>query len=444
EFYLRWIQRLNAVAFATAAGRWVTRYAALPFGGALMTVVFTKYLIHEAATIAGAFRTEAPEFPENSPAEAATDVPIPPPADHGAALGPESLTAVVVLGVVYLGLLYSARFRAAVVAGLTAVWHGVRFAVADLPLTVWRSAPVRAVRRHPLTRFVTRYLGGGLAAGVLTAVVMLTLGFGPPAVVRTAGLMFALVSLAVNTYAGRLVEDRVAEWRADVWRAIRVNLLPGIYGWVVWGFRALAGAVERGLYAVDEWLRFREGQSEGSLVAKAVLAAVWFPIAYLVRFAFYLLLEPQINPVKHFPVVTVSHKLLLPLIPTLAPDMAHFAGVGENEAAGLLTLFIGCIPGVFGFIAWELKENWRLYAANRPAGRPPVPLGHHGETMRGLLRPGFHSGTVPKRFRWLRAAARDAEATGRPGDAARYAHEIEEMAGAIAATAERELVPLLT
>ena len=50
-------------------------------------------------------------------------------------------------------------------------------------------------------------------------------------------------------------------------------------------------------------------------------------------------------------------------------------------------IFTG-IPGIFGFLAWELKENWRLYAANRPPRLKPVVLGHHGETMRGLLRPG--------------------------------------------------------
>src|SRR4030095_209119 len=79
-------------------------------------------------------------------------------------------------------------------------------------------------------------------------------------------------------------------------------------------FKMLANWVERQLYAVDEWLRFRGGDSQGSLARKAILGLLWFPIAYVFRFVFYLLVEPQVNPVKHFPVVTVSHKLLLPLV----------------------------------------------------------------------------------------------------------------------------------
>src|SRR5262249_2346914 len=159
----------------------------------------------------------------------------------------------------------------------------------------------------------------------------------------------------------------------------------------VWAFRELAAWVERTLYAVDEWFRFREGQSKPSYTLKVILGCVWFPIAYVVRFAFNLLIEPQVNPVKHFPVVTVSHKVLFTsLIPGSNPT-------GISEAA-LGAIFTG-VPGIFGFLAWELRENWRLYEANRPRTLTPVVLGHHGETMRGLLRPGFHSGTVPKQFK---------------------------------------------
>ena len=40
-------------------------------------------------------------------------------------------------------------------------------------------------------------------------------------------------------------------------------------------------------------------------------------------------------------------------------------------SAGLLA----CVPGIFGFIAWELLANWRLYRANRPDRLRPVMLG---------------------------------------------------------------------
>ena len=70
------------------------------------------------------------------------------------------------------------------------------------------------------------------------------------------------------------------------------------------------------------------------------------------------------------------------------------------------------IPGIFGFLAWELKENWRLYAANRPPQLKPVRVGAHGETMMRLLRPGIHSGTIPKTYAKLRRALRRFNANG--------------------------------
>ena len=38
-------------------------------------------------------------------------------------------------------------------------------------------------------------------------------------------------------------------------------------------------------------------------------------------------------------------------------------------------------------------------------------IGSHGETVRGLLQPGFHSGTVPRLYARLRAAERRAVQT---------------------------------
>ena len=45
------------------------------------------------------------------------------------------------------------------------------------------------------------------------------------------------------------------------------------------------------------------------------------------------------------------------------------------------------IPGIFGFLAWELKENWKLYRANRPKTLRPVQVGSHGESLARLIAP---------------------------------------------------------
>jgi hypothetical protein len=126
----------------------------------------------------------------------------------------------------------------------------------------------------------------------------------------------------------------------------------------------------------------------------------------LLVLVFTLLIEPQVNPIKHFPVVTVSHKLLLPAGPAFVEQLDQLTGIGKPQANTIVWSTIWLIPGVFGFLVWELKENWRLYAANRPDRLTPTPIGRHGETMVRLLRPGFHSGVVPKQFAGLRAAFR--------------------------------------
>ncbi|MFM1902476.1 MAG: hypothetical protein RLZZ440_376, partial [Planctomycetota bacterium] len=153
-----------------------------------------------------------------------------------------------------------------------------------------------------------------------------------------------------------------------------------------------------------------------------------------------LLIEPQLNPIKHFPVVTVSHKLLVPMIPMVASSLTAATGLERRLALTLVTFFSTATPGVFGFLAWELKENWRLYAANRPRVLEPVQVGHHGETMRRLLVPGFHSGTIPKLFARLRRQLRG-KAAG--GTLPRASEQLTELGHDIAAFVDDECLGLL-
>ena len=141
------------------------------------------------------------------------------------------------------------------------------------------------------------------------------------------------------------------------------------------------------------------------------------------------------NPIKHFPVVTVSHKVLFTTIPYIR-DALH---VSEATVVGI----IWCIPGIFGFLAWEFKENWRLYRASRPKTLQPLAIGHHGETVRGLLRPGFHSGTIPKLYRKMRTAIRKGERSGTSADRHRFEHDQHHLAIAVTNLIERQILSLL-
>ncbi len=130
--------------------------------------------------------------------------------------------------------------------------------------------------------------------------------------------------------------------------------------------------IERLMYAVDEWLRFKSGQGRLMMVLKGTLGTVWFFVAYGIRFCVNLLIEPQLNPVKHVPWVTVSHKILAPM--WIAMDLHGLLAQHMNAAmADVMTfLIVTLTPGIFGYLIWELKENWRLFAANRSKTLDPA------------------------------------------------------------------------
>ncbi|MHC5544340.1 hypothetical protein ACYOEI_39430, partial [Singulisphaera rosea] len=221
------------------------------------------------------------------------------------------------------------------------------------------------------------------------------------------GLTLLATNLLINSRTGQIVEEILVDEAVRTWRQLFQDLIPGLFRLVMATFDAILESVDRLLYAGDEWLRFRKGQTRLTLAVKVFLGAIWSCIAYLVRIYVNLLIEPQVNPIKHFPVVTVSHKVILPFSPHLArifaaPLLPFGRVVAEFVAWPTVLLF----PGVFGFLVWELKANWRLYEANRHEFLGKLIVGTHGETVGRLLRPGFHSGTLPKLFAKLRKSER--------------------------------------
>jgi len=381
-------------------------------------------------------RTPAPPVPAETPETAIVTWPT-----------------VIGLGVFLLLMFHMLTFRGAVLVLLGHIWYALRTVLWDSPVGLWRSSTVREIRQSRPVRFVFRHFWSPLLITMVFFAVMFLLlrlnplfsvYVNPLFLLRWGWVFWATLTLVYNTPWGWLIQDRIAEALSDWWRVVRVNLLPGLLAWLFDLFRRLGNFVERQLYAVDEWLRYRGGDSQGSLAVKAILGLIWFPIAYVFRFAFNLLVEPQINPIKHFPVVTVSHKMLLPLVVSkdLQADPSMFGGLIAAQtgwAVGKANFWafwiVAGVPGIFGFMAWEFLANWLLYRANRGTRLWPVTLGSHGETMRGLLRLGFHSGTVPKLFRKLRRPNQ--------GRAAQLHHDLNHAVEAIERFVDRELVHLL-
>lgn len=432
--YLRASHRLSALAFGTNFGRFLTRYVALPFGGAFLTVEGLSHIVH-------LFDSEADRPPSLEPSLEVLETTILTTDTHTVRPDILGVAQVLLLGIFLLLLLENAAFRQWCLMNLRRLGRAARKLVYDLPVVTLRLPWVRRVLDSPLyTAAVGYLLKPLLITGCLLFPFALSLG-GIGWV--TAALTFLVVNLAVNSPVGRYADEWLADQLLRGLRGLHLHVFVAGFRLIMDSFQWLLQTIEQVLYTVDEWLLFRRGESRWVLAAKAVVGAIWSVINYVVRIYVTLLIEPQINPIKHFPVVTVSHKIMLPfsiyLTRLLATPLMPLGSVLANTIAGA-TVFL--LPGVFGFLVWELKENWRLYAANRPRQLKPIPIGHHGETMLRLLRLGIHSGTVPRLYSRLRAAHRRA-APGRWKAAHKQRDRLHHVELALRRFVERELVALL-
>ncbi|MGQ9573982.1 MAG: hypothetical protein ACUVUC_01565 [Thermoguttaceae bacterium] len=426
EFYLRWLQQLSSLAFGTKTGRLLTRYVAVPFGGAYLVLAGLEHLVHWVHPSAG------------------------PPGR----LDWIMLWQVFQLGVFLLGVLNFASFRRATGRVLKSWWQAAREGLAALLRSLAHWPPLERLLRSRLFALSMRYLVKPLALATLAWWGLLPHYLYWWQSAASGLVLFIAAHLLLNSRLGRDLEELVAEGLVQAWRRIGLRILSSLFLLVMDLFKRFLLAVERLLYAVDEWLRFKSGQTRLTLISKAVLGVIWFYVTYIIRFGIVVLIEPQINPIKHFPVVTVSHKLLWAAVPYLASvlhaTMADLAArldrpewaIDKLTAIAVVTSFIWCVPGVFGFLVWELKENWRLYAANRPDRLIPVRVGHHGESMARLLRPGFWSGTIPKRYAKLRRALRKALAKGKWRPVRKHLEALRHTELAIRRYLEREFLAL--
>ncbi|WP_437228206.1 hypothetical protein SH661x_000779 [Planctomicrobium sp. SH661] len=382
--YLRWPQTLSSMAFGTNFGRMLTRHLFIPFGGAYLLI---EFLHHMALMITG----------EDVHAEAAESVPV---AVEAAPQQPDLLlwSGVILLGTWISLLIQRPEFRAWNVAVLTSAWRMIRHVVVDLPSQLVNSDSVQKILASRTFSVLRSYvLEPGLLVSLMTLFALIA---GRTWDFRTILDIYLVTALFLNSPVGRWVSERTVDLLVRAWQEFKMHIFAAMVQWIVDVFDWLLVALERVVYTVDEWLRFRTGDDRAMRWVKLAGGVVWFFVSYVVVFIFTLLVEPQINPLKHFPVVTVSHKLILPALPEFVRKLTPY--LGKKSAQTLVFTTIWLIPGVFGFLVWELKENWRLYAANRPKKIGAEPIGHHGETMLRLLRPGFHSGTLPKSFATLR------------------------------------------
>jgi hypothetical protein len=414
EFYLRWLQGLSAIAFGTVAGRFVTSYILLPFGGAFLLLEGLNHLIHAVQKLSTG---------EHS---------------HGTVV---TWPIVLGLGAFLFSLLHSEAIRGFTGKLAWTLFVTIRDLLLKLPAKLLRYAGLKAFLRSTPVVLFRRYLFLPMLFTGLAWFPLSRVDFLDESRFVAVFSIFMIFNLILNSRVGRMVEEASSELFAKTWHTVRTRVFVALYDAVMDAFKRMLEWVERFIYAVDEWLRFKSGESSLSLYTKAVLGVFWGAVAFVIRFCVNLLIEPQINPIKHFPVVTVSHKIILPLTPMLSSLLTPTLGkVWANTVAG--AVIFGC-PGIFGFLVWELKENWRLFAANRPRTLKPVQVGHHGETIIRLMRPGFHSGTLPKLYARLRKAHRRRSGIRRQAGLTRYAEQLHHLEESLHRFFDRELLALL-
>ncbi len=475
EFYLKGLQQLGAPLFGTAVGRLIVAHLILPFGLAFLGLK-TLHVLIDVLT------------------------------HHSVDLTP--LWLVIAVGTLINVIVHAQGVRTILLALLRGLWWGVRLLLYDGLRRFLRWQPllqlldttvVRSVDRHLLRPF---FIGSFLLTPIIAINSLIAGEFNTPEP-SVFALALALGTLVRNTPAGRHLLDDTASGVGRVVRIVNQTLIIGLVRELIQFFKEVTRRFQQGLHWIEELLSHRLGESRLELILKALLVPIWRLLDALIQFYVTVLVEPQVNPIKHFPLVTIGHKLMLPFFPLITSFLLTITAtvLPKWVAYPVVTITVLLLPGLAGFLVWELKENWKLYAANHrhlphptvgktikssffkekwlklsglkwrlrrswswrwftqksplptiaPAPMPPVLIdyaaielaiiGHHGETMRGLLQRGFHSGTLPKAFDRLRRVLRTQIRTGidtpqRLRDARRHLAEIER---AICVFCEREL-----
>ncbi len=404
ESYTRALERVTAFNFGTQTGRWLTRNFTFPFGGALLIAQFIWMLVFDARCKAARKAGESePSF------------------FSGWNLEPWFHLAWFALGLGFLATIRSARVRGWLTTALRTLYRGARYLVWDLPIRIANHPMVRAALATVPVQLGLNYVVKPLAvSGVVWAAFYNPLwSSGWPA--RIVTLVASI--FVVNSRIGRAAEAILLELARSLLEILRS--FPAILRWLSDLFRELVYALEWTLARIEDGLRLRGKGGPFAVTTRAIASVIWMPFAFLIRFYTVVLIEPMVNPLK-LPLSILFAKLVYPLLllfPGVLRESSNFLGYDSPlvdtlsayiSTPGAWLLVMGTLwllPDACTFLFWEMRENWRLYRANRPTALRPVSVGPHGETVKALLYYGIHSGTVPRLYGKLREAEREAART---------------------------------
>src|SRR5262249_45989069 len=133
-------------------------------------------------------------------------------------------------------------------------------------------------------------------------------------------IVFLVSTLVLNSRIGQAITE--SGWQAlkTFGHMLRSGLLPGLFRMVIRIFKQVVDSIELVLFTVDDWLRYKAGDSASSMVIRTVLGVIWFPFSYLSRFFMLVMIEPGFNPAKA-PVSYLAAKVTWPFAPTVVPAL---------------------------------------------------------------------------------------------------------------------------
>lgn len=439
ELYIKGLQRLAAPLFGTPQGRRLLRHVIIPAGLAFLGLKTLDVLIGILPTLEATFHLT-------------------------------SLWLIIGLGIAINALAYTRAGRLGARVFLRTLWWMLRLLLFDGLRRLMRWHPVRKLLETEWVRSLDRHILRPFLSGTLLMLPIIGLaslieGHLIELNLSLAALTLVLGVLMRNTPGGRRVLDDLVSASGQFLRRLNQTLVIGLIQELMLFFKEVTRRFQQGLHRIEERLSHHLGESWIALTLKAILVPLWRVLEWVIQFYVTVLVEPQINPIKHFPLVTIAHKIMLPFLPFITSLMVEMLEpvLPKWIAIPFVTLTVLLLPGLAGFLVWELKENWKIYAANHsPTGNEmdvkpglyavrreqfafvpvePAIIGSHGETLRGFLRRGFHSGTLPKSFDRLRRVMRqqfdDSRVTPqRLREAQRHVSEIERM---VAVFCDREL-----
>ena len=441
EVYMRWLQRTTSLNFGTSVGRTVTRYFTIPFGFSLVLIelipliwaTLKHLLFHESMEnykllIVNAVSTLSFRNPESIP------------------------ISTICYWALWAGL-SAFMFCTIHVPGFRKPVLQLWMSITKVLYKVFVKFPVWLFTlpsfRHFLSSWTAQlFYWYVLKPLVLTAIVLLFFlnqVQEPMFPVYVIGI-FLGANLLLNSHTGMRISESVIQGTLNLLVMLRSGLLAGIYHFILYVFKQISRAFDLIFLTVDSLLSYRKGDSEFSLFLRTLTSLIWAPFSFVIRFFFLVLIEPMVNPLK-LPICFIAAKILYPIIlnPGFIEQIVNkIEGVTGSELGYFLVgNLLWLAPNLFGFLIWEIKENWSLYRSNRPRNLQPMIIGGHGETMRRYLQPGFHSGTIPKHYQRLRHAERNAVRSENWRSVRSARQALDEVREEIRRFVEREMLSLL-